>query len=65
MAPQSRLMQKALLIDDDPLLLERMQAALQRQGFEVLTAANGESGVNLARAQLPAIIICDVNFKGV
>jgi DNA-binding response OmpR family regulator len=58
-------MQKALLIDDDPLLLERMQAALQRQGFEVLTAANGESGVNLARAQLPAIIICDVNFNGV
>jgi DNA-binding response OmpR family regulator len=58
-------MQKALLIDHDPLLLERMQTALPRQGCEVLNAANGESEVNLARAHLPTIIICDVKFKGV
>jgi len=53
-----------LVIDDDlavQLLLKRM---LQKQGYEVIVASNGEEGLNKAVACLPALIICDWMMPG-
>ncbi|MEB3182330.1 MAG: SpoIIE family protein phosphatase [Nostocaceae cyanobacterium] len=53
-----------LVIDDDlavQLLLKRM---LQKQGYEVIVASNGEEGLNKALACLPALIICDWMMPG-
>jgi two-component system, sensor histidine kinase and response regulator len=55
-------MQKILIIDDDVVLLERIQAVLRLKGFDTLTATSGKSGVDLVRCHLPSLIVCDVNM---
>jgi DNA-binding response OmpR family regulator len=51
---------RVLLIDDEPYLLFGLRAVLKRAGFEVLTASNGELGLERARQERPDIIVCDV-----
>ena len=51
---------KVLLIDDDVDLVEMNRAYLQRQGYTVLFAYNGEDGLKLARAEQPNLIVLDV-----
>ncbi|MBO9999363.1 MAG: SpoIIE family protein phosphatase [Cyanobacteria bacterium SID2] len=48
-----------LLIDDDPTTRLVLKRALQRQGYEVTAADNGEDGVRLARELQPGLIVCD------
>lgn len=48
-----------LRIDDDVKLLVKMEAALTRAGYRVLTASDGRQGIVLAQAALPEVIICD------
>lgn len=40
-----------------------MGMALRQKGFVVVEAENGEEGVQLARKELPDVIICDVKMK--
>jgi signal transduction histidine kinase len=42
-----------------------IQLALQQHGFEVIEAANGADGIELARKQLPDLILCDINMSKV
>lgn len=49
-----------LLIDDEDKLLFGMKAIMQREGYKVSTARNGEEGLRQAQELLPDIIICDV-----
>ncbi|MDD5691740.1 MAG: response regulator [Candidatus Omnitrophica bacterium] len=53
-------MAKILVVDDDPKELELYQDILLSQGFEVLTAGNGEDGLKLAIANTPDLILLDV-----
>jgi PAS domain S-box-containing protein len=53
-----------LVIDDDPSVLELTGRFLSRDGFRVVTAANGEDGLRLARQVRPAIITLDVRMPG-
>ncbi|HET7624684.1 MAG TPA: ATP-binding protein [Verrucomicrobiae bacterium] len=55
-------MKKILVIDDEEWLREMIQLALSQSGFEVVQAENGERGVELARKELPDLILCDVNM---
>ncbi|WP_017659604.1 PP2C family protein-serine/threonine phosphatase [Baaleninema simplex] len=48
-----------LLIDDDSTTRLVLKRALQRQGYEVTVANNGEDGVRLAREIKPGLIVCD------
>lgn len=52
--------QKILLVDDEPDILEMIGFNLEREGFEVLTAPNGRKGLELARVNLPDLILLDV-----
>jgi signal transduction histidine kinase/CheY-like chemotaxis protein len=51
---------KVLIIDDDPLAAELVEAILQPEGYTLLRATAGEAGVALARRELPRLIILDI-----
>ena len=55
-------MKKILVIDDEEWLREMIHLALQQQGFEVIEAANGADGIEMARKELPDLILCDINM---
>src|SRR5512140_2531494 len=58
-------MRKILVIDDEEWLREMVRMALNERGFEVLEAENGATGVEVARRELPDLILCDVNMEKV
>ena len=49
-----------LVIDDDPVVLELMEAVLRPEGFEVLKAIDGGQGVQIARERRPALVVLDL-----
>ena len=49
-----------LLVDDEPDILEFLRYNLEREGYMVLTAKNGQKGLKIAREQKPHLIILDV-----
>jgi CheY-like chemotaxis protein len=56
MAEQSTI----LIIDDDTSVRKVAQIRLQREGYRVLAAADGEEGLRLARAERPQVILLDI-----
>lgn len=56
-------MKKILVIDDEEWLREMVQMALRQRGYDVIEAENGVVGVEIARKQLPDLILCDVNME--
>lgn len=58
-------MKKILIIDDEEWLREMVHLALQQRGFLVVEAANGADGIEMARKELPDLILCDVNMDKV
>ena len=55
-------MSKILVVDDEEWLREMIRLALAQHGFEVLEAADSQSGVTVAREHLPDLILSDVNM---
>jgi signal transduction histidine kinase len=55
-------MKTILLIDDERLVLKSFGAALRRQGYNVLEAACGTDGFDMARKHLPDLILSDINM---
>jgi PAS domain S-box-containing protein len=49
-----------LVIDDDPAVRDVVTRSLVSDGFEVISAADGEQGLELARTRKPALIFLDV-----
>ncbi len=55
---------KVLLIDDDPSILKVTALALKNSGYTVITAPDGETGLDLCRSEHPHIIITDIGLPG-
>ena len=53
-------MGRVLIIDDDQAVRKVVGRILERQGFEVLTAEDGRTGLTAARRQRPDVIILDI-----
>ena len=53
-----------LVVDDDPSVREIIRHFLVREGFDVVTAKDGEEGLALARKHHPALITLDVIMPG-
>ena len=53
-----------LVIDDDLSVHEMMKRFLQREGFQVHCAANGQAGLRIAEALRPDVITLDVIMSG-
>ncbi|MEN0048500.1 MAG: response regulator transcription factor [Bacteroidota bacterium] len=51
---------KILIVDDEPDILEILQFNLEKEGFTVITAPNGEEGIQLAEKEIPNLVILDI-----
>ena len=56
--------QTILLIDDDTTLLELLGRHLQAAGYQVLTAADGQAGLQIAARTPPDLVVLDVMMPG-
>lgn len=55
---------KVLVIDDEKDLVELLRYNLEREGYEVLAATSGESGLALALAHSPRVVVLDRMMPG-
>lgn len=55
---------RILVIEDDATLLETIGYNLTREGYQVLTAADGLLGLELARSDKPDLVILDLMLPG-
>ncbi len=53
-------MKTVLIIEDDTVLRENTAELLELSNYRVFTASNGKLGVDLAKKELPDIIVCDI-----
>lgn len=59
-AKANHLIQKILVVDDDPDIVELLEYNLQKEGYEVKTAPDGRKGVQVARSFRPDLILLDI-----
>ena len=52
--------QTILIVEDEPSLVEVLSYNLNKEGFEVLVATDGQEGLRVARTALPDLIILDL-----
>lgn len=57
MAPAAK---RVLIAEDDPNIASLVKAYLEREGFSVLAASDGEEALRLARRHQPAIVVLDL-----
>ncbi|THF84157.1 response regulator [Cohnella fermenti] len=55
-------MAKILLVEDNELNRDMLSRRLQRKGFEVIMAVDGEQGVSAARSEAPDLILMDMSL---
>jgi len=51
---------RILIVDDNPTNVKVLRTRLVAEGYEVVTAADGEEGLAIARQQIPDLILLDV-----
>lgn len=56
----SNSMYSILIVEDDPSLLANIEVILEMEGYTVMTAGNGVSGLAVVRDQRPDLILCDI-----
>ena len=52
--------EKILLVDDEPTLLETLALNLRTSGYEVVTASDGATALEMANAESPDLIVLDL-----
>jgi len=55
-------MPKILLVEDNEMSRDMLLRRLKRRGFEVIFASDGLSGIEIAQAELPDLIIMDMGL---
>jgi len=56
--------ERVLLIEDDPSIVAGLELNLSLEGYEVVTAADGERGYQLAAEREPDLILLDIMLPG-
>lgn len=51
-----------LLVEDNEMNLDMLSRRLERRGFQVLIAMDGETGVRLAQTEQPDLILMDMSI---
>ncbi len=57
-------MLKVLVVDDDQLIADNLEYNLQKAGFSTVAAYDGESALEMARAQKPHVVVLDIMLPG-
>jgi two-component system cell cycle response regulator DivK len=55
-------MPKILLVEDNEMNRDMLSRRLQRRGYDIVTAENGEQGLSLARREAPDLILMDITL---
>jgi two-component system cell cycle response regulator DivK len=55
-------MPKILLVEDNEMNRDMLSRRLQRRGYQIVAAENGEQGLSLARAEGPDLILMDITL---
>ena len=55
-------MAKILLVEDNEMNCDMLSRRLERKGFTVVIAMDGEEGIRLARAENPDLILMDMSL---
>jgi CheY-like chemotaxis protein len=55
-------MPKILLVEDNEMNRDMLSRRLQRKGYSVVTAEDGEKGLLLARSETPDLILMDISL---
>jgi len=58
------LTQKVLLVDDEPDIVELLKYNLEREGYHVATALNGNDALKIAKGIRPDLIVLDIMMPG-
>jgi len=51
---------KVLIVDDERDIVETLKFVIESEGIECLTAYDGEEALNLAKSEMPDLIVLDV-----
>jgi DNA-binding response OmpR family regulator len=49
-----------LVVDDDPVIVRLLEVNFEMEGFQVVTAIDGQDGVDKAKAEQPDVVVSDV-----
>lgn len=55
-------MTRVLLVEDNEMNRDMLSRRLERRGFNVLLAVDGQQGIDMAVEQLPDLILMDMNL---
>lgn len=55
-------MSRLLIVEDNEMSRDMLARRLMRRGYVVLTAMNGQEGLDLARSQRPDLILMDLSL---
>jgi twitching motility two-component system response regulator PilH len=58
-------MSKILIVDDSPTETHILTQMLDKNGYQVVTAESGESGVEVAKKELPDLVLMHVVMPGI
>ena len=58
-------MTKILLVEDNEMNRDMLSRRLQKNGYEVVLAIDGEEGMAKAHSELPALILMDMSLPGI
>ncbi len=59
-----RMSQKILVVDDEPEIVKLVRAYLERAGFIVMTAYEGQQALAVFRHERPNLVVLDLNLPG-
>ena len=51
---------RVLVVDDESDFIQLLKYNLEHQGFDILTATNGVEALNIARRELPDVVLIDL-----
>jgi twitching motility two-component system response regulator PilH len=57
-------MKQIMIVDDSPTDAHLLQKMLEKNGYQTLTAGNGNEGIEVARLMRPDLILMDVVMPG-
>jgi CheY-like chemotaxis protein len=55
-------MSKILLVEDNEMNRDMLSRRLERRGYRIITAENGEQGLSQARLEAPDLILMDITL---
>ncbi len=56
---------RVLVVDDDPQILRALRAGLAVEGYDVVTAGNGETALDVAAASRVDLVVLDLELPGI